>query len=137
MDLYLHIGTEKTGTTSIQAFLDRNRSRLRMQGVLYPSLPGPANQIALSAAALEEPRGEVTRLFGLKSPEDIARFRARISGLLARACEGSDCTNAVLSNEHCSSRLRYEGEVQTLHDVLRPLFARIFIVVYLRRQDEF
>jgi hypothetical protein len=55
IDVYLHIGTEKTGTTSIQAFLDRNRSRLRSQGVLYPELPGSNNQIALSAAALASP----------------------------------------------------------------------------------
>ena len=38
MTLYLHIGTSKTGTTSIQQFLCHNRSALLHQGYLYPGL---------------------------------------------------------------------------------------------------
>ena len=34
--LYIHIGTPKTGTTSIQNFCGLNREKLREQGVLYP-----------------------------------------------------------------------------------------------------
>lgn len=34
--LILHIGTHKTGTTSIQRFLDANRAALAARGVLYP-----------------------------------------------------------------------------------------------------
>ncbi len=36
MRLVLHIGTHKTGTTSIQKFCARNRARLRAGGVWYP-----------------------------------------------------------------------------------------------------
>lgn len=34
--LFLHIGTHKTGTTSVQRFLTDNRAALRRQGLLYP-----------------------------------------------------------------------------------------------------
>lgn len=34
--LYIHIGTPKTGTTSIQNFCGLNREKLKEQGVLYP-----------------------------------------------------------------------------------------------------
>lgn len=34
--LYIHIGTPKTGTTSIQNFCGLNREKLKGQGVLYP-----------------------------------------------------------------------------------------------------
>lgn len=34
--LYIHIGTAKTGTTSIQNFCGLNREKLKEQGVLYP-----------------------------------------------------------------------------------------------------
>lgn len=34
--LYIHIGTPKTGTTSIQNFYGLNREKLKEQGVLYP-----------------------------------------------------------------------------------------------------
>jgi hypothetical protein len=36
MDLILHIGTHKTGTSSIQACMEANRARLRAAGVHYP-----------------------------------------------------------------------------------------------------
>lgn len=37
MKIILHIGQSKTGTSSIQSFLARNRSRLQSRGILYPS----------------------------------------------------------------------------------------------------
>ena len=36
----IHIGAEKTGTTSIQAFCSANRALLAKQGVLFPRVPG-------------------------------------------------------------------------------------------------
>jgi len=37
MNLYIHIGAPKTGTTSLQHYLRRNQDNLARQGVLYPS----------------------------------------------------------------------------------------------------
>lgn len=34
--LILHIGTEKTGTTSIQKFLNLNKDELLNEGIFYP-----------------------------------------------------------------------------------------------------
>ncbi|MCR5665189.1 MAG: hypothetical protein K6G01_00030 [Eubacterium sp.] len=36
--LYIHIGTPKTGTTSIQHFMSINADALKMQGAIYPDL---------------------------------------------------------------------------------------------------
>lgn len=36
----LHIGTEKTGTTTLQSFLSKNRDALSKQGIIYPKSPG-------------------------------------------------------------------------------------------------
>jgi hypothetical protein len=44
MRLILHAGTEKTGTTSIQSVLFRNRDWLRQRGVFYPSEAGRKNR---------------------------------------------------------------------------------------------
>jgi hypothetical protein len=60
-----------------------------------------------------------------------------MSATLSEAFTGTTSRIAILSNEHCSSRLQNRAEVQTLHDMLQPYFDRMFIVVYLRRQDEF
>ena len=43
VDLVLHIGTEKTGTTSIQEFLKKNRDKLRKKGVYIPQSPMVGN----------------------------------------------------------------------------------------------
>ena len=37
MHLKLHIGTAKTGTTTIQTFLQTNRKKIYDQGILFPS----------------------------------------------------------------------------------------------------
>ena len=39
MNLILHIGTEKTGTTSIQKFLKKNIDQLGRNGVFVPRTP--------------------------------------------------------------------------------------------------
>ena len=41
MRLVLHIGLEKTGTTSFQAFCAEHRPALAQSGVLYPVNPLP------------------------------------------------------------------------------------------------
>ena len=40
LDVVLHVGSGKTGTSSIQYFLHRNRARLADLGYLYPQSPG-------------------------------------------------------------------------------------------------
>jgi len=42
--IILHIGTEKTGTTSIQEFLNLNRVALRDKGFLAPNSGGERHQ---------------------------------------------------------------------------------------------
>jgi hypothetical protein len=58
LTLYLHIGTPKTGTTSLQSFLDTNRSALSYKGYLVPhSLKFP-NHIGLAVASHENFRND-------------------------------------------------------------------------------
>ena len=37
LKLILHVGTPKTGTTSLQVYLDKKQSKLRKKGIIYPS----------------------------------------------------------------------------------------------------
>lgn len=45
----LHIGTHKTGSTSIQVFMAQARSRLAEQGILYPDAGQPSRNGVVSA----------------------------------------------------------------------------------------
>ena len=55
--IVLHIGTEKTGTSSVQHFLSKNRVALAAEGVVYPRFTGPngGSQWGVVAAVLEQP----------------------------------------------------------------------------------
>lgn len=47
MTLYLHIGAQKTGSTTIQAALSRDRAALRKAGLEYPEVePGDPNKVS-------------------------------------------------------------------------------------------
>jgi hypothetical protein len=62
----------------------------------------------------------------------LRRYPAQLREELAR----SGCHTAILSSEHCSSRLRTVAEVAKLYHVIAPLARECRAIVYLRRQDE-
>jgi hypothetical protein len=137
LDLYLHIGTEKTGTTAIQRFMADNRARLRDAGVLYPETLGDGSQKALTVLGQDKDVSRsLWRLVGISSAAELDTLENNVrAGLELEMRAGF--SKIVLSSEHCSSRLREESEVGRLRDFLEPIFDRIRIVVYLRRQDDF
>ncbi len=53
--IYLHIGTEKTGSTTLQAVSGINRRTLMNHGIFYPRTPGERNHIKLALFAANEP----------------------------------------------------------------------------------
>lgn len=131
----LQIGTEKTGTTTLQAFLARNRDLLAARGVLYPRFPGEMNHTGLAAYAMEADRADALRdALGLRGPAGVEAFRRRFEA--AAAAELGDAGTVVFCNEHCHSRLKTEAEVARLRALLAPHFDRIEVAVYLRRQDQ-
>lgn len=138
MRIFLHIGVEKTGTSSIQRFFRLNREALKKRSVLYSSAAGKENHMALAAAAQDEhKRDDLRIIYELDSPLKIREFRMRLSRELAAEAANSAYSTLVLSGEHCSSRLTTPQEVETLVRVLQPIGEDITAVVYLRRQDEF
>lgn len=137
MELFLHIGTEKTGTTSIQHFMAHNRSLLQEQGVLYPRSPGKLNHIGITALAQDYGRGELWEKLGITTLTNRDQYASELERSLEAELAGYPFTKVVLSNEHCSSRLMSDAEVDTLRKFLQRLFSRIRVIIYLRRQDDF
>lgn len=138
MDLYLHIGTEKTGTTSVQKYLRKNRELLARRGILYPEAPGPQNHTGLAAAAQEIGKvGPLRKSLGLTGEDAVRKHRIEMMAALEAELAARPYGKAVMSGEHCSSLLGEDGEVRWLKDKLAPLFETIRVVVYLRRQDDF
>jgi len=138
MEVILHIGTEKTGTTSVQRFFRLNRARLAERGILYPVAPGNQSHagIPVSAQAFSK-RGPLRRSVGVRNESDARAYREQLWQELGAEFAARPYRMAVLSSEHCSSRLQEESELRWLKESLSHLAGRIRIVVYIRRQDDY
>lgn len=131
----LHIGTEKTGSTTLQRFLSGNRDRLAERGFVYPSFCGASNHTGLSAFALDSDRTDPLReAFGVRDAGDVEPLRARLRAAAAAELAGAPET-AIFCNEHCHSRLTRGAEVRRLRDFLAEFFDDVRVSVCLRRQD--
>lgn len=133
MKLFLHIGTEKTGTTTIQTFLSDNRAELAARDLCVPVSLGRGNHRWLPVLCYRPDYiDDHIRRHGMEDPdvrahlldEKRARFEAEMAAVEAPA--------VVISSEHLQSRLRTAEEIAALRDLLARWFSEIEIVVYLR-----
>lgn len=137
MNCVLHIGLEKTGTTSIQHCLAKNKKQLKARGVLYPSCLGELGHVKLTAYALDDAKiCDLRTGLGIKSPSAVPHFRQSVCKQLKREIAESGCPTLLLSNENLSSRLHQESELRRLRELLLSSCDTITVYVYLRRQSE-
>lgn len=130
----LHIGTGKTGTTTIQHCLDASRELLADRGWLYPSSPGRFRHTRLSLWAKTDEQLELDPAFHTQNTTDPAQLRRRFRRRFDREIEESGLSRVLLSDEGLY------GMPDDAIARLRPFVARraasVRIVVYLRRQDD-
>ncbi len=114
--LYLHVGVHRTGTSSIQRALKRNRQALATQGVLYPELPQ------------ERRHRHLFRRFSSWGPREKAEC---LKALASSLSPGVPVRVVVLSDEdfvrilwHSTKLLAFLNEHFDLQ-----------VLLYLRRQD--
>ncbi len=135
--IYLHIGTEKTGTTTLQAMFSANRTVLEKAGVLYPNTPGKGNHAGLAIYALPlAKRPDLHWILRMSTSAEVEAYRDRFVSDFSGELDGSDCKDVVMSSEHLSSRVREKHALDRLFDVLGKLADRIKVIVYLRPQHE-
>jgi len=135
MRCILHIGTEKTGTTTLQRFLRTNRDRLRRQGLLVPTAAGIENQSGLAVGSyLENRRDDLTAQWQANDEGDIHRFRLRLRDALIAEITGCGAGRLIFSSEHLQSRLTATEEIASLRLFLEAIgVGPVEVVVYLRR----
>ena len=135
--IFIHIGTEKTGTSSIQKNLNLNREELIKKRYYIPTSPGLENHRKLSAYSLSKDKFDDFHMFNhistLEEKEEfekkfIIEFQKEITNKL------NDYDYLILSSEHFHSRLRSEEELYKLKNSLAVIDAEIKIIIYLRPQ---
>ena len=103
--VYIHIGTEKTGTTSIQNVLAKNRESLLKNDYCYPSSPGVKNHEFLAIYCAPESTRDLRSKHGLMSDVSLSQFFSMFSKNLKNEFISSGANNIIFSNEHLSSRV--------------------------------
>ncbi|MDF2378118.1 MAG: hypothetical protein P1U81_17905 [Verrucomicrobiales bacterium] len=136
--LILHVGTEKTGTTSIQNLLAVNRKRLREEGFLFPQSLGPVNHTLLAAACLDDGVLDNIKAHNLAQNRcDEETFRQRLRASFEdELTSGEPWHTLIVSTELLHSRLTQPSEMECLWDFFRAFVEEINVVLFLRRQDE-
>ena len=129
--IFIHIGLEKTGTTSIQDFLFNNTEKLKNKSIFYPTILGE-NQISLCIYSAQ--RKNVGNLAPEKQEIKIKENLPQTIQSIIKRFDKSNCENLVFSNEHLSSRLKNTNDIENLKRLFDHCNYPVKIVVYVRNQ---
>lgn len=142
MTAFVHIGLAKTGSTTIQAFLEQNAEALRDRGVRYERyLPKIGSQLDFAVAARARtgkmiPHDIMRDVLDLHDRAQQKSFGAAFEADLARRRATWTEPLCVISSEHLGAWLNTPEQVGALMDILGAHFDDVKVVVYLRRQEE-
>ena len=136
--LILHIGTEKTGTSTIQKFLGLNRILLLDQGFKVPlstkENENGENQRWIPAFFYPEQfnddfiNNKFGKNIGLRKSglfKKLEEFKNEIKDMDAKKC--------IISSEHLSSRLIEKNSIYNLKTMMFDLFDDLEILLYIRK----
>jgi|ERR1051326_7808286 hypothetical protein len=138
MRVILHIGTEKTGTSTIQRFLQINSLLLAEMGVLIPNSPYgsmPSHRKLPAYARNPALPLDDVQLQVIPSEKDRLTFYKTFEEEFFNECCQSGYHTVILSSEHCSSRLKTQEDISRLKALLDRI-GKTQILIYLRRQDQ-
>ncbi|SNT34843.1 carboxylesterase family protein [Tropicimonas sediminicola] len=144
MKAVFHIGRPKTGSTTLQVFLEQNCKVLARRGVFYDRIvPDISSQWEFPIAALAElghlpPDPYIRRMLGL---EDVADARAYADEMMQAvtqhlAAAPKSMHTWVGSSEHAWPYLFDQERIGTFDRLMKSHFDEVTYVVYLRRQED-
>lgn len=132
--IILHIGCEKTGTTSIQNTLFFNKQLLaERDSILYPKSLGGKNHWKIGIYACDEDKN-LTR--HLAKGESLEVFRNKLEVAFSEEVAASEASTIIISNEWLHSRVRNQNEFERLKQLLLKVSDNIQVIMYVRRQDK-
>jgi hypothetical protein len=130
--IVIHIGAEKTGSTTIQNFLFLNRYILKDAGIYFAQSPGKKNHSMipklLTSAVNNVEQGKVNDFREKKIIEIKTKILKEIYS------EAVGCHTLIISSEHFHSKIKTQQEISRLKEIL-PDSDKVEILFYIRRQD--
>jgi hypothetical protein len=135
VEVVLHAGSGKTGTSTIQAFCDRNRERLLAHGVLYPRTPGAVRHGRLGLSVRSDEELAASPHWARQPWADPAEFRREFRRDLTEEIRDAGAPTVLFSDEAFFAATSDPG-LGRLRRLLDELAEGVRVVVYLRRQDD-
>lgn len=132
MKLILHIGTAKTGTTTLQHWFASNRESLQRQGIYYPNSLGKVNHRKLSIFAMNANKPDDSfhqnQIF---SVADHQIFKSNLTQDFEQEyVENLEINTWVISNEHLHSRLTKIEMINQVKQFISDKFEEIEVLVH-------
>jgi hypothetical protein len=134
--LILHIGTIKTGTSSIQESLGAARDVLLKHHIHYPAIQ-PYNHIFSFPPIFVDDPGKIDWFLRRLQPHEDRH--AKIQGYSRdwlkefKTCDRND--HFVISAEHLTAPFFVQGAVERLKEFVEPYFEQITVIAYVRHYD--
>lgn len=135
MNLVLHIGTEKTGTTLLQNWVYSNREYLSGQGIFLSDRIGKFNNRDI-VALFRRAREDYWNTHNLRTQQDKDRhFDGFLDGFEQELREAERTHHTIIiTSEHFHSRLFLNDEVGAFADFCQRNFSQVKIICYIRPQ---
>ena len=124
--LFLHIGTHKTGTTSLQNFFLKNKNKLHDCGFYYPTEGSYFFKGEMSQSLLAHSLKGVRPKYILS--KEVYTKESTVSEI-QYDIKNNVSNNVLVSSEHFSLFDNYQ-DVEAIKDTFSPFFAEIVVIVY-------
>lgn len=137
--LYLHIGTSKTGTTSLQNFLAKNKETLLNENIFYHYIKGESSScISLPYLFINDDSFSwYENMHNVKTSEDRIELRKRIKNNLINEFNRFPNHNWVISSEHIFNMCFEKEPIKNLSVFLSKYFDNIKIIIFVRDQLDY
>lgn len=143
MRAIIHIGTPKSGTTTIQTFLAMNRTEMISQSVRYqPFTPRYLPQMELGLVGLLRAgdalmAGNKLHSMRVRTRKQQQTYVEQIERDLRAGVANWPEQTYLASSEQIHAWLNTKKRIEGLHGVLTEIFSDVCYVVYYRPQEEF
>ncbi|MDK8873838.1 MULTISPECIES: hypothetical protein [Paracoccus] len=135
MNLTVHIGTTKTGSTSIQVFLRHNRAAFAKKGICIPEVLGVQDHRNAVVSALNFGQSEnLMQRLGINDPGQHAVFAQETSAAYRATIAAEAPKEVVITSEHLQSRCNQEENIARFRELFAQGFENVRILVYVRPQ---
>lgn len=136
--LYLHIGTEKTGTKSIQNFLSSNAELLQEDGFYVADFLGEAHRKVTGIAFNHCSKDDlfITECQDSESTQEKVEYIEKVRAEFSNHAISMTYPKWIISSEFMQARLQTKEEVERLRAFLSVFFNEIHVILYIRNQAD-